>query len=73
MNAFIGKAVEVFSLISIKSRFGLELKGLKGRGQTMFSLVKERYGLKGNRQSVYEQFCQYVEQQKQLLQSGEIQ
>ena len=59
----------MFQLLSIKGRFELEINGLKGRGQTMYSLVKERYGFKGTRQSVYNQFCEYVQQEVTKLQS----
>ena len=53
--------IKRYSLYVIKVRYGLELRGMKSRGQTMYSLVKERYGFRGNRQSVYDQFCGYIQ------------
>jgi hypothetical protein len=68
-----GHGITMFSLNSIKSRLALEMAGLKGRGQTMHSLVKKRYGFKGNRQAVYDQFCQFIEQEYKKLQVNDIQ
>jgi hypothetical protein len=65
--------ITIFSLLSIKGRFYLEMKGMRGRGQTMYSLVKEHYGFKGTRQKVYEQFCQYVEKESAKIKAEDIQ
>ena len=48
-------------LLSLKYRFKLELKGIKFRGRTSYSIIKSEFDLKGSRQSVYEQFIQLVE------------
>ncbi len=71
-TSFRGHGIEVFVLISIRSRFAMELRGLRGRGPTMYAHVKRKYGFKGNRESVFAQFCKYVEQQIQNLKEGEI-
>ena len=71
-QVFTGHGVTMFALLAIKGRLRLEMEGLKGRGQTMYSLVKERFGFKGNRQAVYDQFCQYIEQEAKKLQPGEF-
>lgn len=68
-----GHGITMFRLLAIKARFKLEIKGMNGSGQTMYSLVKERYGFKGNRQKVYEQFCQYIEEEAKKLKAGDIQ
>lgn len=70
---FTGHGITMFSLLAMKGRYKLELAGLKGRGQTMYSLVKQRYGFKGNRQSVYEQFCEMIEQEAKKLEKSDIQ
>lgn len=49
-------------LLSLKYRFKLELKGIKFKGRTSYSIIKKEFGLKGTRQNVYEQFVQLVEQ-----------
>ena len=72
MATFTGHGITMFALVNMKARFKMELLGLKGRGPTMYSLIKQNYGFKGNRESVYAQFCEYIEQQKQLLSKGDI-
>lgn len=67
-----GHGIVMFQLLSIKGRYSLELKGLKGHGQTMYSLVKERYGFKGSRQAVFNQFCEYIEQEAKKVQTGDV-
>ena len=49
-------------LLAIKYRFKLELKGIKFKGRTSYSIVKEEFKLKGTRKDVYEQFVQLIEQ-----------
>jgi hypothetical protein len=39
----------------------MELKGMKRKGSSMYSMIKAYYGLKGNKQKVYDQFCEIVE------------
>lgn len=48
-------------LISIKGAVHLEIKGLTSRGRSAYSVAKEKYGLKGNRQSVYDQLQAMVD------------
>jgi hypothetical protein len=52
----------LFSIIALESALRLEVKtGMKmGNGRTAYSIVKDRYGLKGNKQRVLEQFNQIV-------------
>lgn len=54
------EGIEAFRLLSIRGRLDLEMKGLKfrplpGHGST-HSYVKNTWGFKGNRQSVYDQY-----------------
>ena len=52
-------------MLARKGALRLETLGMKvGRGRTMYSVIKEQYGLKGNKQSVYTQFCELVETEK---------
>lgn len=45
----------------------LEIKtGLKKRGQTAYSIVKEVYGFRGSRQSVLEDLTEYIEAELRL-------
>lgn len=47
-------------LLILRGRFRLELVGIRFKGRTTYSIVKHEFGLKGNRQSVYTQFCELV-------------
>lgn len=54
------EGIEAFRLLSILGRLRLELKGfqfkrLPGHGST-FSYVKNTWGFKGNKQSVFDQY-----------------
>jgi len=71
-TVFTGHGITMFSLVSMKGRFKLELLGMKGSGPTMYSLVKKQFGFKGNREQVYDQFCKYIEQEAQKLKEGDI-
>jgi uncharacterized protein (DUF2141 family) len=71
-TTFTGHGVTMFSLVSMKGRLKLEMAGLKGRGQTTYSIIKERFGFKGDRQKVYQQFCQYIEEEAKKLKPGDI-
>jgi hypothetical protein len=50
-----GDGIDFFVMASLKGRLKMEIVGMKGRGQTAYSIAKEKYGLKGSRQSVLEQ------------------
>jgi hypothetical protein len=51
-----GGDVELYAVLAIKSRLHLELTVMAFRPD-MNRLVKQRFGLKGNREKVYRQFC----------------
>jgi hypothetical protein len=51
----------LFSFIALESALRLEVKGMKmSRGRSAYSIVKDRYQLKGSKQRVLEQFNQIV-------------
>ena len=47
--------INMFRLITLKHALKLEMLGMKRRGQSVYSIVKEEFGLKGNKQKVYNQ------------------
>lgn len=53
------EGVEMFRLLQLKYAMRLELRtGMKhSRLGSVVAKVKKQYGYKGNKQSVYEQFC----------------
>lgn len=58
--------IRLYQMATRKQALKLELQGLKRRGRSMYSIVKEQYGLRGSRQSVYTQFCELLEKEKSL-------
>jgi hypothetical protein len=49
-------------LIARKGALSLELKGLRRRGRSAYSICKSEYGLRGSRESVLRQMEALVEQ-----------
>ena len=61
MSIITGDDTILFSIIALESALRLEVKGMKmSNGRTAYSIVKDRYGLKGSKQRVLEQFNQIV-------------
>jgi len=47
-------------VLVLRSALGLELKGLKRRGRSAYSIVKQEFGFKGNKQKVYDLLSAYI-------------
>ena len=58
--------IETFRLITLRSALKLEIKGLKGRGQSAYKILKGM-GFTGLRQSVLEQVSDEIEYRKANL------
>lgn len=58
------KQIEMYHMLSQKAALGLELKGLKFSRGSVYAHIKHTYGLRGNKQSVYTQFCELIEKKK---------
>jgi len=50
------EGIEAWQLLSWRSRLKLEIKGLKFRDGSTYAFLKKRYGFKGNREKVLEQY-----------------
>lgn len=50
-----GSGIKLYRFLARKQALALELKGMRRRGRTAYSIIKEVYGLKGTRQSVLDQ------------------
>jgi hypothetical protein len=59
MTIITGDNIDLFRLSILEKALKLELLGMKGRGRSAYSVIKSEFGLKGNRQSVYDQFVAY--------------
>lgn len=56
--------ISLFNMLALKQALRLETLGMKKRGQSAYAIVKSHYGLRGNKQSVYTQFCELCEKEK---------
>mgnify|MGYP007073177997 CR=1 FL=1 len=54
--------IQLVRLHTLESALKLEIKGLKRRGRSVYSIVKQEFGLKGNKQKVLEQFSKIVKE-----------
>jgi hypothetical protein len=55
--------IEAFRFKTLLSGLKLELRGLKmSRGASCYSIIKQEFNLKGNKQQVYDQFLQLLTQ-----------
>ena len=50
------EAIDRFRLRALRGALKMEIFGMKRRGRSAYSIIKKEFGLKGNKQSVLEQF-----------------
>jgi len=50
------EAIDQFRMRALRSALKMEIFGMKRRGQSAYSIIKQEFGLKGNKQKVLEQF-----------------
>lgn len=62
MPVITGPGIKLFRFLARHKALGLEIKGLKrsAKGRTAYSICKEVYGLKGSKQSVYDQMEEMI-------------
>ena len=53
--------IELYRMEVQKQALKLEMYGMKTRGRSAYSLIKEMYNLKGSKQKVLEQFTKIIE------------
>ena len=53
--------IALFRLIALKGALKMECLGMTRRGRSVYSIVKEEYGFKGNKKSVLKQLEQKIE------------
>ena len=63
--------IDFYSIMTKRSALVMEMQGMKRRGRSAYSIIKEEFGLKGNRQKVFEQLTEIIEAIKQYRE-GEI-
>ena len=58
--------IELYRMMVQHQALKLQMKGIKTRGRSAYSMIKEQYGLKGNIAKVYAQFTVMIEEAKQI-------
>ena len=53
--------IDLYSIVAKRSALVLEMRGMKRRGRSAYSLIKEEFGLKGNKQKIFEQLTEIIE------------
>ena len=60
-----GEHINTYRLLTLRMGLQAEMRGMRlTRGRSAFAIVKQEFGLKGNKQKVYEQFCALLEAAK---------
>ena len=54
----------LFRMLSQKAALELEIKGLRKKGRTMYSMIKQEYNLRGSRENVLEQFGNFIKENR---------
>ena len=52
--------LELYNMLRLKSALKLELKGLKHSRGSAYAYINQEFNLKGNKQSVYDQFTTII-------------
>ena len=63
--------IDLYSIMTKRSALVMEMKGMKRRGRSAYSIIKEEFGLKGSKQKVFGQLTEIIEAIKQYRE-GEI-
>lgn len=64
MTAITGQDnVNKVRLLALRSALKLEVLGMGRRGQSVYSIIKQEFNIKGSKQKVYDQFNEFVIQQ----------
>jgi hypothetical protein len=54
----------LFRRLTQKASLELEIKGLRKKGRTMYSMIKQEYNLRGSRENVLEQFGNFIKENR---------
>ena len=58
--------IDLYTVKAKRVALVLEMKGMKKRGRSAYSLIKEEFGLKGNKQNVFEQLGEIIETMEKM-------
>ena len=57
--------VDFYRLLTLRSALELEILGMKRRGRSVYAIIKQEFGFKGNKQKVYNQIDAYIKKIKE--------
>ena len=57
--------VDFYRLLTLRSALELEILGMKRRGRSVYAIIKEEFGFRGNKQKVYDQIDAYIQKIKE--------
>ena len=58
------EGIEFYRLCALRGALRLEILGMKRRGKSAYSVVKQEFGFKGNKQKVFDQLNDLIEEKK---------
>ena len=56
------KNIQAARVLALRAALKLEIKGLKRRGRSVYAIIKDEFGFKGNKQKVLDQLNKWIEQ-----------
>ena len=56
------ESIRNYRTLALKSALSLEIKGMKRRGRSAYAMVKDEFGFRGNKQKVFDQLQEYVDE-----------
>ena len=62
--AYTPENINFVRMATLKSALKLEIAGLKRRGRSVYAIIKEEFGLTGNKRTVLADFTKLIEQKK---------
>ena len=60
-----GIDVEFYRLLTLRSALDLEILGMRRHGRSVYALIKEEFGFKGNKKKVYSQLDELIKKKKE--------
>ena len=57
--------VNFFRLLTLRSALKLEILGMKNRRRSVYAIIKEEFGFRGNKQKVYDQIDAHIQKIKE--------
>ena len=59
---YTGYQIDRYRLLVLRSALKLEIKGMKKRGKSAYSIIKQEFNLKGNKQKVLNQLNDIIKE-----------